>query len=196
MRTGVRKATLLNAVVQITAAAIAIVGTLFLYDDILQRSTASVPSGVRFPLVTHLQWWMTIPIPSLIAFTVAHLILRLRQPRLSLRELSCYADTVASALVVTFFGVQLVLVALAFGLKQVPGMASTRSILLLPSWWVIVRQSTDAGLVVLGAWLVLGWSRHWRADASWLDRMGRTLGACWVGLFLAQRTAMLIMMME
>jgi hypothetical protein len=38
------------------------------------------------------------------------------------------------------------------------------------------------GFAVTGAWLTLALSGRWRAEASWIDRLGRALGIVWIAL--------------
>jgi hypothetical protein len=40
------------------------------------------------------------------------------------------------------------------------------------------------GAAVLGSWAALALGRRWRAEPSWVDRLGRCLGLIWIGLFL------------
>jgi hypothetical protein len=54
----------------------------------------------------------------------------------------------------------------------------------VPTSWTIAVGLSDVGLAVIGAWLVLASGRRWGAEPSWIDRLGRLLGACWIGLFL------------
>jgi hypothetical protein len=39
------------------------------------------------------------------------------------------------------------------------------------------------GAAVLGAWSALSASQRWRAERSWIDRLGRLLGMIWIALF-------------
>jgi hypothetical protein len=48
-------------------------------------------------------------------------------------------------------------------------------VLLVPAPSVIVP------VTVMVAWLVLGVSRKWKAEPSWIDRAGRRLGVLWLG---------------
>ena len=38
--------------------------------------------------------------------------------------------------------------------------------------------------VVAGAWLLLALTGRWRAEKTWVDRLGRALGAVWVAWLL------------
>jgi hypothetical protein len=40
------------------------------------------------------------------------------------------------------------------------------------------------GSVVLGAWAALVATSRWRIESSWIDRLGRILGAAWIGLLV------------
>jgi hypothetical protein len=40
------------------------------------------------------------------------------------------------------------------------------------------------GAAVLGAWSALAAIRRWRAEPSWIDRLGQLLGVFWIGLFV------------
>ena len=63
-------------------------------------------------------------------------------------------------------------------------------------WDLIPAQITDpspAAVAVGSAWAVLALDRRWRPESSWLDRLGRILGAYWladaVGLPIVLRVA-------
>jgi hypothetical protein len=47
------------------------------------------------------------------------------------------------------------------------------------TWFTLPRA---AGYSVALTWLVLILSGRWAADRGWLDRLGRFLGLCWIGL--------------
>jgi hypothetical protein len=40
--------------------------------------------------------------------------------------------------------------------------------------------SSETGFAVLAAWLALLLAGRWRAEPSWVDWLGRTLGLCWI----------------
>ena len=42
----------------------------------------------------------------------------------------------------------------------------------------------NIGLAIVLAWTVLGVTRLWRGEASWVDRLGQVLGVCWIALGL------------
>ena len=51
-------------------------------------------------------------------------------------------------------------------------------------WWTFTWFALPrvAGYSVALTWLVLILSGRWAADRGWLDRLGRFLGLCWIGL--------------
>ena len=59
------------------------------------------------------------------------------------------------------------------------------------AWMMLMWSSLPrtAGLAVVLAWLLLWQGGRWKNDSGWLDRLGRVLGACWIGLGLANVTA-------
>ncbi len=56
--------------------------------------------------------------------------------------------------------------------------------------WTLAMEMTSA--TVLGAWLVLGMGRRWRAEAHWIDRCGRVLGLYCV-LYPLHRVALFVL---
>jgi len=124
--------------------------------------------------------------PFLLAWTLTVLVLRFRRPRPPRRVLmrqpgfvaGC-AVTLATAL--TFWPL---LVGLLAGIPTVD--IRTR----LPSrFWAELGTGDGAaeaiGLAVVTAWLTLILTRGWHPEPTWIDRLGRILGVCWIVLFLA-----------
>ena len=40
------------------------------------------------------------------------------------------------------------------------------------------------GFAVAAAWIILGFCGRWHAEPNWIDRLGRFLGAAWIGVAL------------
>ena len=40
------------------------------------------------------------------------------------------------------------------------------------------------GGVALGAWATLAATQCWRTEPTWIDRLGRVLGVCWIFLLI------------
>ncbi|WP_165228100.1 hypothetical protein [Aquisphaera insulae] len=50
--------------------------------------------------------------------------------------------------------------------------------------WLVV-YGDRVGFTVAGAWLLLRLAGLWRAEATWIDRLGRIMGWLWIGLAAA-----------
>ncbi|AGA28428.1 hypothetical protein [Singulisphaera acidiphila] len=121
-------------------------------------------------------------------WTVALLLLRFRQPRPCLRRLvrqPGFVADVAASLVLTVGVVAIVLVLV---LRCLP---TSRLVFWgASSWPLFFRCAFDLQLpTLMGAAVAVGWSMlclggRWRPERSWLDRLGRALGYCWVALLL------------
>jgi hypothetical protein len=98
--------------------------------------------------------------PFLLVWTISLLVLRLRQPRPEWRGLwrqpgwcGCFAAVAAWAV----------------------GLA-VEALLEWPAPTVVIP------LAVVLAWLVLGLTRKWSAEPSWIDRAGRCLALAWIAM--------------
>jgi hypothetical protein len=113
-------------------------------------------------------------------WSIAGLLLRLRQPRPGLGSLmrqpgfvaSCAVAVVAAFLVLPFLT--------AWALNG-PTDAFTPWDHLTFDW----ENSTAVGLAVTTAWVVTALGGNWRPEREWTDRLGRVLGAYWVVLLVA-----------
>jgi hypothetical protein len=47
--------------------------------------------------------------------------------------------------------------------------------------WSIILVPPLTGFAIMGSWTTLYFEGDWCADASWMDRIGRFLGAFWIG---------------
>jgi len=138
----------------------------------------------------------------LAAWTPAVLLLRLRGPRPTLRRLSRRPGFVATALGTAIPA----LAAAAVGLLATLGHPGRRSWLWAiglgfpgssrrpgnpgsgepsPIWWLYVAYAHGwlVGPSVAVGWVLLSLAGPRRADRGWLDRLGRALGAAWIGLW-------------
>jgi hypothetical protein len=117
--------------------------------------THARPAGVGFALA---QDGYFLVFPFLIVWSTCLMVLRLLQPRPSwqalFRQPGWWACSGSVLGVVLAFGVEFVL--------------------LFPAPSVIVPAT------ILVAWLVLGVTRKWKAEPSWIDRAGRLLGVLWL----------------
>ncbi len=184
-----RRFTILDAMIVVAAAAIAIVWTHAILEFTLReyQILGFTDGGV---VIGSLQ----ACIPALVLTNFAVLIMRSIQPRPSWRRIARQPGAAACGGVA--FGVCLLLIlrlaTLAFqrlsGLR-VKGFAPSGS-----TTRFVTQSLTDMGLIVVGAWLALGVTRRWRAESSWIDLSGRLLGVCWIALYLAFHVITLLML--
>ena len=170
--------------VLVAATAVAIAWTRVTVADILQRSSAGVPPGVRMPWLSYLLWWPPAAVPPLMAGTIAAVLFRLRPPRPEWPQLARQPGAVACGIAAVTLVIQWVMILIGFGIAQIPGMTFRRPASVFPSSWALALGLENTGLAVIGAWLILASDRRWASEPSWIDRAGRLLGACWIGLFL------------
>lgn len=135
-----------------------------------------------------------VAVPTLLAGTLAILTLRARRPRPAWRRLArqpgavaCGAAAVASAILVA-----MIVLADALTHDGSPNLIDLRDWFSSGALGLIKHLTSTVGCVVLGAWLALASGGRWAAEPSWIDRSGRLLGACWIGLFLLQRLGLMI----
>jgi hypothetical protein len=105
-------------------------------------------------------------VPCLGASSFALLVLRLRPPRPRLLALLKQPGTIACVVAAPW---------------QIECALLVRS---SPSF-LFMCLAVTLGELVLVAWLVARWQRFWEPEPGWIDRAGRVLGACWIGLALA-----------
>lgn len=168
---------LFDAMILVAAAAVAIFLTKVLVDFDIDRGNVHTTRW-EFHLDNVLGW----SCPSLVAATIALVIVRLRRPRPSLPRLCrqpgfCALGAVTAIL---FLGSLLGLSAVVAIVLQGNGMGDDRL-----RWFFFALTSSDMGLVVAAVWLVQRVSQRWRAERGWIDCCGRFLGFCWIVSFLA-----------
>jgi hypothetical protein len=167
------------ALVAATAAATA--WTQIVLAESLRRADNGW-SWSTWPNIHFLYFFHPAAVPPLMTITIAVGLLRLRRPRPMWRRLAREPGAVACGVAASAFAIQWMQIIVGKCLAQVPNM--TRSTLPVPTPWTIAVGLGDVGLAVIGAWVVLASGRRWGAEPSWIDRMGRLLGTCWIGLFL------------
>ena len=127
------------------------------------------------PTVARVGWLL----PCLAAWTGAYLVARLRGPRPRWRRLRLQPGLVAAA---ASLAVLLVESALLIGSGWVDGRfrgsGSVSGALFAANATCLLAH--HAGWAVIVAWLTLGLTGRWRAEASWVDRWGRALGVAWI----------------
>jgi hypothetical protein len=166
-----RRSALVDAMILVAALSVgclAIRATLPTLDSMKSNlSRAQSPGMRRFQA---LQFGLSAFIPYLSVLTPALLILRLRQPRPTLRHVgrqpgmvACTAATIAMAIETRWIG-SLIWVGSGF----------------IHAETVFVGYAQQVSFAVVGAWIALALSGRWRPEKSWIDRSGRLIGWVWV----------------
>jgi hypothetical protein len=129
---------------------------------------------------------LTLVTPSAMAMTMSFLVLRLRQPRLRWCRLVRQPGTVASlALVLSWlFAGAFASIILVGDMTGKPIMASTGGPYVFGFRdWVqsfTIYSPPLGGFAVVVAWSTQRLLGRWRAEASWVDRLGRLVGVVWI----------------
>jgi hypothetical protein len=123
-------------------------------------------------------------VPILVPLTFASVAFRVRRPRPSMRRVTSQPGAVAclaaSLAFLLYFAMQAASMAAWSVLPVVrPSIGG-----FVESWEPILSDlggvAAFAGVAVMGVWLCLAVGRRWRAEPSWVDRLGRALGMAWV----------------
>jgi hypothetical protein len=162
--------TLLDAMVFVAATAVglAVIRTCSPVYYTWQYTPIPPPTWVNWSSVVFSHWSFYLsPLPA--AWALAVLILRLRAPRPTLHRVFRQPGLVASCAVV---------------LCVLAGVAHYLADLHRPSYheWPFEYTTYSAGCAVGAVWLVLWLGGRWRAERSWIDRLGRGLGAYWISM--------------
>jgi hypothetical protein len=128
------------------------------------------------PPPTWLEWsafvlpaWAAYLSPVPAAWTIATLILRLFPPRPPLRIACLQAGSSAVLAATMAASVNFVYLVLHVWMKR-SGYHEM----------AFVYTTHSAGIAVGAVWLVLALGAAWKAEPTWIDRWGRTLGAYWL----------------
>jgi hypothetical protein len=129
------------------------------------------------------------------ALSTALLVCRLRRPRPRGRRLWLLPGTItalAAALVSLQVFTQSLAGAVSRWLRSLGPQSHPQGSFiyfpLLVSFELFSMSSWEFVAPAVGlTWLVLFLGGRWRGEPSWVDRLGRALGVCWIGLFLALR---------
>jgi hypothetical protein len=175
--------TLLDVMILIGAAALglgwgrAYPGVGPIVGDAVMLVPARGMGSMQVYLLPSPAWVQEIPylFPYVAAATFAVLALRLRRPRPRLRRLMCQPGTVACVAAT-------LVMAVSGPVKHFSSLVATmrypwpRYSLILANW------PAEIGLAVAAVWLTLALGGRWRPERSWIDFLGRLVGACWIAL--------------
>lgn len=129
------------------------------------------------------------PGPCLACLSLATMLISLRSPRPPLRRVCRQAGFVAGAAFLVAAGVAAVHQPQLL-LTQSPVTISVQTFY-WRDWWLELwfALPSAAGFAVAVAWLTLILVRGWPPSAGWPDRLGRILGACWIGMAIVSLAA-------
>jgi hypothetical protein len=123
-----------------------------------------------------------LTVPLVATWTLALIPIRLISPRPPFRRLARQPGmmaTCASGLAFALCGLQILFAVLAVATEGV--MEQFQSFFVEIDFDGIVLNSLMfAGLAVLTTWMTLLAGRIWRAEPSWIDRLGRAAGVFWI----------------
>lgn len=188
----IRRFTLLDAVVLIAAIAIGLAGVRggWIEFPLLDRPdggwTGLAVIG-RIPLI------LLIVMPCFTTLNIAVLLLRFRRPRPRLRRLFLQPGAAACGAVfltwLTLNGTGLMFVAIDHIWGDVTLVRDSTGVEETLSWSLMMGGpylfSASPSLAVLIAWSLLFSIGRWRAEPTWIDRVGRSMGIVWLLVGLA-----------
>ena len=118
--------------------------------------------------------WLIMPLAAM--WTLALIPIRLLGPRPRLRRLARQPGivaTCAAGVTIVFLGLCVMVAALL----AEPAVIDLLSVSTSGAWFC---APMFVGWSVLISWTSLLVGRRWRAEATWVDRMGRAAGLCWI----------------
>lgn len=119
--------------------------------------------------------------PLLVVYAPTLVFLRLRKPRPSCRRLAVQPGFAACCAIVLVYVTGGCLHTLGQVLSPSYGHPiATKVHSLVWVWNVLYTHQVIAGYAVASVWLMLLLGGRWRPEPSWLDRMGRALGLCFI----------------
>jgi hypothetical protein len=173
LRNAPRRFALVDTMILVAALSVgslAVRATLPTLDSMQFNLSRAQSPGMRRFLA--LKIGLSAFIPYLAALTPAMLILRLRQPRPTLRHVgrqpgmvACTVATIAMAIETLWIG-SLLWIGSGF----------------IHAETIFVGYAQQVSFAVVGAWLALALSGRWRTENSWIDRLGCLFGWLWVGV--------------
>jgi hypothetical protein len=168
-----RRFTVADAMILVAASGVgtlAIRGTLPDLTTLKSQLSRAPSPGMRNFLA--LQFGLSSVIPYLASLTPALLIVRLRQPRPSLRRVGRQPSFIACAVATVAMGIE----ALWIGSLWAQGSG------FIQASTVFVGYAQQVSFAVIGGWVALALSCRWRPEPNWIDRVGRLFGLAWIGV--------------
>lgn len=150
---------------------------------------ATARDALRVVLFTPVSFWSVVSqaaklvlllIPILVLGSLTLTLMRLQPPRPPWRRLAQQPGSVA-CVVASLASIAVGLLVVMTHLFAGRGFAVASKHIagdLKPEGLTVVAPLI--GMAILMTWIVLGAKRRWRPEPSWIDRLGRVLGAGWI----------------
>ena len=185
-----RRFTLIDAMTLIAATAVALAWPHFTHGGLFDLiNLFEMAPGCRPPrraVIEQVARLMTFPTPFALSWSLALIVLRLRQPRPGPRRLSRQPGLIACCAASLVYAVELVGLSIACVLasrRLGPQFPVTGTGLLAHVSFLIEISTAGApGFAVLACWAMLAAGRRWSPEPGWIDRTGRLIGAWWIAL--------------
>jgi hypothetical protein len=183
-----RRFTLLDGMVLVAATAVGFSGVNAFVREIVGEDLSSILRVIQ----SKVMWresalaLLLCALPVLAAWTLALIPLRLLKPRPRSHRLAREPGLMAGlsfAITTGFLAILAPIIRFGIGADD---------------WDHILRGTfmlmpAAVGVAVLASWTTLILSRRWRAEPSWIDRLGRAFGVFWVVFALASPLLLMIM---
>lgn len=167
-----RRFTILDAMLLVAAAACGIAVERATDYDLNARLVRAGTLGGH--IVAHLDYAQSKYLPFAVTGTIALMVARLVPPRASFPRLSRQPGAVAC------FVATLTISILAAWVVSVHFFKPARYHRPFSLW----LYSLYVSFAVIGGWSSLALSGRWRAEPSWVDRVGRFMGIIWIGTLI------------
>jgi len=191
-----RRCTLLDVMALIAATAIGFSLARTYSLEVLSNDLKHYPFLPRVLLTSWAYILAVLPVPAM--WSIALFGLSLRRPRPDLRRLARQPGFVAAGAVTLVGAIRLAgfltLIARTLGNRSYTLGAFFDALAMTVSFRGPVNVATvyntayfassafGTSMAVAAAWLLLVVSGRWRSEPAWLDRLGRGLGAYWIGI--------------
>jgi hypothetical protein len=177
MRAACRRFTLLDAIVLIAATGVAFVPIrLFLWENWHFPEERSVPEIWRAGLEINVSL-----VPLALSLSAAILLLGMKKPRPNIRRAFRRPGIAACAiaLVYTLLSAVGYAVFLRFSYALDRGVFDDANSAML---WIRIGMQPIflVGGAIASIWIIMWLNGTWRAERSWIDRVGRALGLYWI----------------
>ncbi|WP_165249344.1 hypothetical protein [Paludisphaera soli] len=167
---------LVDAMILTAATAVGLAGVRGLMEGLGPMTYPTGLSTGRLYLAMA-ETFLLVGSPLLAAWSAAVVPIRLIPPRPPRRRLGVQPGMVAAC------GTILALAAVV-GAAVACNLAPTGAFTKELATWVLAAPGA-VGVAILASWMTLILGRRWRAEPTWIDRLGRVLATAWFATWLA-----------